>query len=430
MNDSTTPDDALMLRRLAALEPPPEVMERAIERTRGALVARVVPCNKPAQQPERRGTPRWMRWSAIISILAGMVLVGLYYGFFAKSGTSNVLAEVQHAFQQVYCVTFTAKTIQLPENHPGMNFQTDGTVVQEFAGRRYRFESADGESISVYDLDRGVFMDIRPTKKQASIWHQDTTARGYPTLAELLERLRSGKIDKAERLVDGEIDGRSVLRYRIPPESRLSGGTEVLLSVDSATFLPVRIEHKTDAFGFSPPLHIVYKDFSFEPRDPSLFAMVPPEGYEVHVISEDDETVSEIKPLSEVPIDLGRPTVAFEFRWAEMEPAEGLIEATIPGWTPQTLYLHPQAIVENQHIQNIEHWEMPYSNHRIVIEFTEEGRARMMEATSKDLPGRLALLVDGQVVNAPLALSTISDKGELSGLSSETLRRLSESADP
>lgn len=429
MNDHTTSDEVRLLRQLAEREPPPEAMQRAIERTREALVARVIPGNKPRQLPIRRGAPRWMRWSAIISVVAAMCLGGTFFAFFGKSGTTSALAEVQHALQQVYCVTFSVEAIAVPKDYPGNISGVHGTGVQEFAGRRHRFESADGKSIQVFDLDRAVFMNILTTEKRAWIWHQDTTARRYPTLAELLERLRSGKVDKAERLVDGKIDGRTVFRYRIPPESRLSGGTEVLLSVDSATFLPVRIEYKTDVFGASPLLHVALKDFSYEPRDPSLFAMVPPEGYEVHV-SPDDETTHDPVPLREQPIDLGRPTVAVELRWAEREPAEGLIEATIPGKTPLTIYLHPEPIVEKQHIQNIQIWEVFGSDHSVVIEFTEAGRARMAEATSRDLPRRLALLIDGQVVSAPRVFAAIPDKAHIMGLSSEIVRRLSASADP
>jgi hypothetical protein len=427
MNDHTTSDEVRLLRQWAEREPPPEAMQRAIERTREALVARAIPGNKPLQQPERRGVPRWMRWSATISVVAAMCLGGTFFAFFAKSGTGSALAEVQRAIQQVSCVSFSMETIQVPKSHPEMIFQTDGTGVQEFAGRRHRFESADGESIRVHDLERGIFMDLRPTEKRASIWHQDSNVSRHPTFAEFLERLRSGKVDKVERLVDGTIDGRTVFRYRIPPESRLSGGTEVLVSVDPMTFLPVRIESKTDAFGL-PPLHIVVKDFSYEPRDPSLFAIVPPEGYEVHVYPE-DETTHEPVPLREQPIDLGRPTVAIELRLAEREPAEGLIEATISGKTPLTIYLHPEPIVENQHIQNIQSWEILGSDHSIVIEFTEAGRARMAEATSKDLPRRLALLIDGQVVSAPRVFAAISDKAQVAGLSSEIVRRLTTSAD-
>ncbi len=429
MNDHTTSDEVRLLRQLAEREPQSEAMQRAIERTREALVARVIPGNSPRQLPIRRGAPRWMRWSATISVVATMLFCGAFFAFFAKSGTGSALAEVQRAFQQVSCISFSMEAIEVPKSHPGMNFETDGTGVLEIAGRRSRFESADGESIRVYDLERGIFMDIRPTEKRASISHQDTSASRHPTLAEFLERLRSGKIDKAERLVDGEIDGRTVFRYRIPPESRFSWGTEVLVSVDPTTFLPVRIENKTDAFGFSPPLHVVLKDFSYEPRDPSLFAMVPPEGYEVHVFPE-DETTYEPVPLREQPIDLGRPTVAVELRWAEREPAEGLIEATIPGKTPLTIYLHPEPIVEKQHIQNIQSWEISGSDHSIVIEFTEAGRARMAEATSRDLPRRLALLIDGQVVSASRVFAAIPDKAHIMGLSSEIVRRLATSADP
>ena len=72
----------------------------------------------------------------------------------------------------------------------------------------------------------------------------------------------------------------------------------MLVSVDPQTHLPVRIEYTTDKVGGL--LHVVCKDFSFDERDPSLFAMVPPEGYQVEEYQEGEpHVVREPKEVGE-----------------------------------------------------------------------------------------------------------------------------------
>jgi hypothetical protein len=247
-----------------------ETLVHAAERGSRAMSGR--------RRQEQRRVPRWLRWSAMIAMVVAMFICGTFFALLGNSGATSAFAEVQRAMRQVACVSYSVESIEKPEGLSGI----DGTVVTEFAGRRFRFEKADGGSIHVSDFERGVFMDLLPSQKRAVIWHYNTGK--HPTYAEFLERLRNGKADKVERLEDGEMDGRTVYRYRVPPESRMSGGAEILVSVDPITFLPVQIEVRTDALGF--PLHILAKDFSYEPRDPSLFAMVPPEGYEVEILGE------------------------------------------------------------------------------------------------------------------------------------------------
>jgi hypothetical protein len=78
---------------------------------------------------------------------------------------------------------------------------------------------------------------------------------------EFLRWLRDCEPDQVERLKDGELNGRTVERYRVLPESPFSEGADVLVTVDPLTHLPVRIEQRTDKFGGL--LHVVCKDFSF-----------------------------------------------------------------------------------------------------------------------------------------------------------------------
>jgi hypothetical protein len=70
----------------------------------------------------------------------------------------------------------------------------------------------------------------------------------------------------------------------VKPSNAIESGQKRLYPVVrkyscSSTHLPVRVESTTDKVGGL--LHVVGKDFSFDQRDPSLLAVVPPEGYQV-----------------------------------------------------------------------------------------------------------------------------------------------------
>ena len=101
-----------------------------------------------------------------------------------------------------------------------------------------------------------------------------------------------------ESVEDGHFDGRTVERYRVPPEAAISGGVEMLVSVDPKTHLPVRIEYSTDKVGGL--FQAECRDFSFEQRDPSLFAVVPPQGYRVESYDVPSSSQSRRQPVSSV----------------------------------------------------------------------------------------------------------------------------------
>jgi preprotein translocase subunit SecD len=107
--------------------------------------------------------------------------------------------------------------------------------------------------------------------------------------------------------------------------------------------------------------------------------------------------------------------VRLEFRLAEPTPAEGLEETTIES-TGEKLYLHKEAIITNKDV--IEAWAVPsYAANRfdIAIDFSEEGAKRIAKASTENIGKRLAILVDGKVVYAPVLRTPISDKAIISG---------------
>ncbi|MHB1035890.1 MAG: LolA family protein [Pirellulales bacterium] len=411
MNDRTTSDEARLLRQLSQIEPLPEVVRRAVERTRAALTRSQSRAKDMPPETRGRGKARLLQVAAAIAAVLLVAVGGAYFLFVATLGPTSAFAQVQAAIEQVPCVAFSAEVIQSPK---GVSAKS-GTQAIDLAGNRSRFEAADGE-VFVVDHARGMWMHLDPVHKQAFVL-RNQPLQHMPSFGDFLKSLRDCDAGSVERLQDGNIDGQTVERYRIPPEAPIAAGAEMLVSVDPRTHLPVRIDLTVTTAG-GGPLHIVCKAFSFDQRDPSLFAMVPPAGYQV-----DSSSVPESQVVPETKVDLGRPKVSIEIRLTEKAPAEGLIEAAMPGSPAEKLYLHPEPIITQEHIQSC---RVSESGRAIELTFTDAGSARMTEATSGNVPKVLAVLVEGKVVCAPRAHSTISRKAELVGrFSPDLIRRLS-----
>ena len=292
MKDRTTFDNARLLRQLSEIEPPPEVVQRALERTREALTICPLPARDVAQENWRHPSRHALGVAAAIAAVLVVAAGGAYLLFFATSGVASAFAQVQFAIAHVPCVACSVEWITVPKGIVAK----PGTSVTDIAGNRWRCESADGTEVLVNDSRRGMSMQLFPPQKRAVILRRSSWSEPS-SFANLLKGLQYCNADEVEQLEDGDLDGRTVERYRVLPESPLSGGVEMLVSVDPQTHLPVRIESTTDKLGGL--LHVVCKDFSYDERDPSLFAMVPPEGYQVETYQEGEPHVLEVQEVDE-----------------------------------------------------------------------------------------------------------------------------------
>ena len=106
--------------------------------------------------------------------------------------------------------------------------------------------------------------------------------------------------------------------------------------------------------------------------------------------------------------------VRFEVRLADDRPAAGLTATPVAG--NRTIYLQSRAVVSNGDIAQAE--VVPGSGvsmFNIRITFTPEGAARMLRATQGHLGRPLAVLLDGDVVMAPVVRSPISTSAMITG---------------
>jgi hypothetical protein len=281
------------------------------------------------------------------------------------------------------------------------------------ARRRVRWETVDGEEISIYDAKRGIWLQLFPRQKRAILMTGMERHDQSPGFGRLFAELRKAKSNYVEQLPDTELDGRRVERYRILPDSPLGEGTESLLFVDPQTKLPIRSEATGRDNDGRVLARAVLTDFSFDPCDASLFELVPPEGYHLEKAEATEAALS--SPFAEIaPLPATSTPVEIEFRLAESTARPGLTEALV-GKKPQKVYLHPEPVITRREIETARLLEHKTFGIAIELTFTAEGCDRMAEATSKNRNKLLALLVNGRVVNAPRILATISKSARVQG---------------
>ena len=105
----------------------------------------------------------------------------------------------------------------------------------------------------------------------------------------------------------------------------------------------------------------------------------------------------------------------FEVRLAEDHSAPGLREARVAG-SEHVVYLHEQVVVTNGDIARSSVITGDASSQFVVsVEFTAEGSEKMRQATANHIGRPLAILIDGEVVSAPVLRSPISRSAAITG---------------
>ena len=105
--------------------------------------------------------------------------------------------------------------------------------------------------------------------------------------------------------------------------------------------------------------------------------------------------------------------VRFEVRLAEDHPGPGLREAMIDG---RVIYLHEEVVVSNGDIARAE--VVPGNNTGdfwVNVEFSESGAIKVRQATESHIGRPMAIIVDDEVVVAPLVRSAIGPAAVISG---------------
>lgn len=106
--------------------------------------------------------------------------------------------------------------------------------------------------------------------------------------------------------------------------------------------------------------------------------------------------------------------VRFEVRLAEESPAPGLRETAIAG-SARRIYLHQETIVTNSDIAEARAVQSDASSFGVTVTFTANGAAKMLRASRDHIGRPVAILVDGEVVLAPVVRGPISASAIISG---------------
>jgi hypothetical protein len=118
---------------------------------------------------------------------------------------------------------------------------------------------------------------------------------------------------------------------------------------------------------------------------------------------------------SHVAVDVVAAAVRFEMRLAEENPANGLREMVISG-TDRTIYLHQETVVTNSDIAQAQVTRGDTaSTFSVTVTFNADGAAKMLRASQSHIGRPLAILVDGEVVTAPVLRSRITTLAIISG---------------
>jgi hypothetical protein len=105
--------------------------------------------------------------------------------------------------------------------------------------------------------------------------------------------------------------------------------------------------------------------------------------------------------------------VRFEVRLAEEDPGSGLRAAAVSG---RTIYLHEETVLTNSDIASAQLVAgSTASTFGVAVTFTPEGAGRMTRASGSHVGRPLALLIDGEVVMAPVIRSAIGASAVISG---------------
>ena len=107
--------------------------------------------------------------------------------------------------------------------------------------------------------------------------------------------------------------------------------------------------------------------------------------------------------------------VRFEVRLAEENPADGLREAVVSA-AGRRIYLHQETVVTNSDITEARLTSgETASTFNVIVTFNAEGAAKMLRATEGHIGRPMAILIDGDVVMAPVVRGAITTSAIISG---------------
>jgi len=108
------------------------------------------------------------------------------------------------------------------------------------------------------------------------------------------------------------------------------------------------------------------------------------------------------------------PAPTLEFRIADDTEAFDWQKMELRG-SDQPIFVSSEATLNGGHIEKVSFYKGPNGNPSIGFTLTDDGAKAMEATTSQNINKRLAIVLNGKVVSAPIIRSTIIKEGQITG---------------
>ena len=253
--------------------------------------------NFNAVQPRRNSTWRIIMNKKMTKLAAAaMIVIGVFVGFELFQGTSSVSwAQVRQQVAAVKAVLYKAK-VDATENGQPSQLQIEATLADEHGTRMdaYMGDQLLGTSFTLADTKTHIY--IMPAQKkyiEVALTEEIRIENGDPKL--IVEAFLGGDYKKLGRREINGVTVEGVQSNDVSPTEGVPGGAGLMegleglstkvtasLWVDVASGWPVEITFDITDENGGEQMTIVVSDFQWDAQiDPTTFASVIPEGYEL-----------------------------------------------------------------------------------------------------------------------------------------------------
>jgi len=253
--------------------------------------------NFNAAQPRYKSTWRIIMNTKIAKLAAAAVIViGVFVGFEILNGTSSITwAQVRQQVAAVKAVIYKAK-INATENGQPFQVQIEAILADEHGTRMDAYMGEQLLERSFTLEDKKTHIIIMPAQRkyiEVELTEEDRIENGDPKL--IVEAFLKGDYKELGRREINGVTLEGIQSHDVSPTAGFPGGAGLIkgleglsakviasLWVDVATGWPVEITLDITEENGGEQVTIVVSDFQWEAQiDPTTFASVIPEGYEL-----------------------------------------------------------------------------------------------------------------------------------------------------
>jgi hypothetical protein len=241
------------------------VIERAGRLASAASVDRAAPGGaSPANRPGSTFRTRVLLAASWRGVAAAVLCLSV--GLWFLPGSRSAFAEVQAQLAKARTIQFTYWSTDSANASSGRVFVVEPD--------RCREELPDGRVI-VTDLRTRQVMELDPRTQSGEIYPLYGVADRERRVSEWISTLRDAPHKAVETVGRRRLDDRDVMDYRVVDRE----GVTLMVTVDAATNLPVRIERSS---AVQAGVTLVASGFVFDqPIEETLVGIAAPEGYQV-----------------------------------------------------------------------------------------------------------------------------------------------------